>query len=65
MREFTNGKDLRNKYLHGSHDRDPEHHELDYLYFLRTLIVLLIKLRNDVILKLNYAKLKWGIPETR
>jgi|GEM_PF-2571668 len=54
MREFSDGKDLRNKYLHGSHDRDPERQKLDYLYFLRTLIVLLIKLRDDLLLKLNY-----------
>ncbi|SEN06983.1 hypothetical protein SAMN05192574_102357 [Mucilaginibacter gossypiicola] len=55
MREFSNGKDLRNKYLHGSHDREPEQQQLDYLYFLRTLIVLLIKLRDDLMLKMNHA----------
>jgi hypothetical protein len=56
MKEFSNSKDLRNKYLHGSHDRDEKHQEMDYLYFLRTLIVILIKLRDDVILKRRYFK---------
>jgi hypothetical protein len=54
MKEFSNSKDLRNKYLHGSHDRDEKHQEMDYLYFLRTLIVILIKLRDDAILKRSY-----------
>lgn len=54
MKEFSNSKDLRNKYLHGSHDRDEQRQEMDYLYFLRTLIVILIKLSDDVVLKRRY-----------
>jgi hypothetical protein len=53
MKEFSNGKDLRNKYLHGSHNRDAKQEELDYLYFLRTLILVLIKMK-DAMLKLTY-----------
>ncbi|MFI5139735.1 MAG: hypothetical protein ACHQIM_18075, partial [Sphingobacteriales bacterium] len=45
-KEFTNGKDLRNKYLHGSNKRDLQTQELDYLYFLRTFILILLKLRD-------------------
>jgi len=37
--EFSNGMDLRNKYLHGSNNRTPECQKMDYLYFLRTLIL--------------------------
>jgi hypothetical protein len=48
MKEFSNGKDLRNKYLHGSNDRDIKQQELDYLYFLRTLILIMLKLRDDM-----------------
>ena len=55
MKEFSNSKDLRNKYMHGSHDRDEKHQELDYLYFLRTLILILLKLQDDVVLKRKYA----------
>ncbi|MBS7565534.1 hypothetical protein KHS38_14065 [Mucilaginibacter sp. Bleaf8] len=49
-KEFSNGLDLRNKYLHGSHGRDIKQQEMDYLYFLRTFIVILIKLCDDVVL---------------
>jgi len=54
MKKFSNSKDLRNKYLHGSHERDEKCQEMDYLYFLRTLIVILIKLKDDVVLKRKY-----------
>lgn len=49
-KEFSNGLDLRNKYMHGSHGRDIKPQEMDYLYFLRTFIVILIKLCDDVVL---------------
>jgi hypothetical protein len=54
-KEFSNGKDLRNKYLHGSNDRDEKRQMLDYLYFLRTFILILLKLRDDVTLKKHYG----------
>ncbi|WEA01816.1 hypothetical protein [Mucilaginibacter sp. SJ] len=47
-KEFTNGKDLRNKYLHGSNNRDSAKQEMDYLYFLRTTILILLKLKDDL-----------------
>ncbi|WP_342648239.1 hypothetical protein [Mucilaginibacter sp. CSA2-8R] len=49
-REYTNGKDLRNKYLHGSNIRDEHQQRADYHYFLRTFILILLKLRDDVTL---------------
>ncbi|QEM06327.1 hypothetical protein DIU31_023425 [Mucilaginibacter rubeus] len=48
MKEFSNAKDIRNKYLHGSHDRNAKRQEFDYMYFLRTIIVILLKLRDDL-----------------
>lgn len=56
-KEFTNGMDLRNKYLHGSNNRDAKQQEMDYLYFLRTFILILLKLRDDLLLKRHYDKL--------
>ncbi|WP_345949152.1 hypothetical protein ABDD95_20110 [Mucilaginibacter sp. PAMB04274] len=53
---FSNGLDLRNKYLHGSHGRDVKRQEMDYLYFLRTFIVILIKLCDDVLLSRKYRQ---------
>lgn len=53
-KEFSNGLDLRNKYLHGSNNRTEEHQGTDYLYFLRTLILVLLKLKDDVEMKLKF-----------
>lgn len=47
-KEFSNGMDLRNKYLHGSNNRTLEVQKMDYLYFLRTLILVLLKLKDDL-----------------
>jgi hypothetical protein len=41
--------------MHGSHDRDEKHQEMAYLYFLRTLILMLLKLQDDVVLKRKYV----------
>jgi len=47
-KEFSDGMNLRNKYLHGSNNRIAEHQKMDYLYFLRTLILILLKLKDDL-----------------
>jgi len=47
-KEFSNGQDLRNKYLHGSNNRTIERQRMDYMYFLRTLILILLKLKDDL-----------------
>ncbi|WP_207427079.1 hypothetical protein [Pedobacter sp. SYSU D00535] len=52
-KEFSNGLDLRNKYLHGSNSRTSEQQEMDYLYFLRTLVLVLLKLNDDAQLKVK------------
>jgi hypothetical protein len=52
-REFTNGQDLRNKYLHGSNNRKLDVQQTDYRCFLRIVILVLLKLRDD--LELNAA----------
>lgn len=49
-KEFTNGKDLRNKYLHGSNAQDPQQQKIDSLYFLRTFVLILLKLKDDLLL---------------
>lgn len=51
MKEFSDSKDLRNKYMHGSYGQDAKQQQVDYLYFLRTTILILIKLRDDAVLK--------------
>ncbi|QEM02712.1 hypothetical protein DIU31_003975 [Mucilaginibacter rubeus] len=39
------------QYMHGSYEQDAKQQQVDYLYFLRTTILILIKLRDDAVLK--------------
>ena len=46
--EFSNGPDLRNKYLHGSQaDADDQQHFSTYITALKLLIALVIKINDD------------------
>lgn len=52
--KFVNGLDLRNKYIHGcqSNGKDSEKiHENNYFLFLKLLILLIIKINDDIIIK--------------
>lgn len=46
--EFTNGLDLRNKYAHGTNTTDAIAHESDYFLLLRILILILLKIEDDI-----------------
>lgn len=46
--KFTNGYDLRNCYAHGTHSNDEKQHELDYYIFLRIIIILVVKINDDL-----------------
>ncbi|WP_285059174.1 hypothetical protein [Pedobacter ginsengisoli] len=50
-KEFSNSLDLRNKYMHGSNNRSIDLQQQDYSYFLRVLIIILLKLQDDLELK--------------
>lgn len=50
-KEFTNGFDLRNKYLHGTNSASEEKHQQDYYLLLRMMILALLKIRDDVGMK--------------
>lgn len=45
--EFSNGIDLRNKYVHGTQSMDEEVHEQDYFTLLRILILVIIKINEE------------------
>ena len=45
--EFTNGLDLRNRYVHGTQSTDVKDHETDYFTFLRILILIIIKINEE------------------
>lgn len=55
--EFSNGLDLRNKYIHDSQaDEDDENaHYASYIISLELLMSLVIKINNDILLRDIYA----------
>jgi len=48
-KEFTNGLDLRNKYLHGSNSSSEKTQQEDYFSLLKILILVLIKIQDDLV----------------
>lgn len=56
--EFSNGLDLRNKYIHGTQPRDTWIHEQDYYIFLRILILIIIKINEEFCLAEDEGILK-------
>ncbi|NIJ45183.1 hypothetical protein FHR24_001622 [Wenyingzhuangia heitensis] len=49
---FTNGLDLRNKYVHGTNGDSELQHESNYYKLLKLLILLLIKIEDDLLIYL-------------
>jgi len=47
-KEFTNGYDLRNKYLHGTNTFSEKEHEFDYHRLLKIIILTLLKIDDDI-----------------
>lgn len=47
-KEFINGYDLRNKYLHGTNTFSEKEHEFDYHRLLKIIILTLLKLHDDI-----------------
>ena len=52
-KKFTNGYDLRNKYLHGAQSsvNDIDEHDNSYLVYLKLLILILFKIEDDLNIK--------------
>jgi hypothetical protein len=51
--EFTNGLDLRNRYLHGSNKDSDQEHKNSYLFYLKILILTLLKIEDDLMLAIS------------
>lgn len=47
-KEFTNGFDLRNKYLHGTNSHLESEHKFDYYRLLKIIILTLLKIDDDI-----------------
>lgn len=49
--KFTNGHDIRNKYLHGTNTNDEKQYELDYYLILKLFVIIVIKINDDLCIK--------------
>ncbi len=49
-KEFTNGLDLRNKYLHGTNTASEKEHEYEYYILLKLIILTLLKIEGDLVI---------------
>lgn len=49
--EFSNGLDLRNKYIHSSYSQDIQKQEADYDRLLRTMALIIMKINEEFCLK--------------
>jgi hypothetical protein len=61
-KEFTNGRNIRNKYLHGTNKGLEKTHEYEYYILLRLIILTLLKITDDLTLrdlksKVNHSQL--------
>lgn len=50
-KEYTNGFDLRNKYLHGTNSFSEDEHKFDYYMLLKVIILTLLKIEDDILTK--------------
>jgi hypothetical protein len=48
---FSNGLDLRNKYVHGSKPKNDKENSSDYLEFLLIMAMIIIKINDEFCLK--------------
>lgn len=49
--KFTNGYDIRNKYLHGTNTNDEKQYESDYHLILKLFVIIVIKINEDLCIK--------------
>lgn len=49
---FGNSLDLRNRYVHGTHSNNEDEHMNDYYIFLKILIIIIIKINDDLCLSI-------------
>ncbi|QMT16236.1 hypothetical protein H1Q58_09620 [Planococcus maritimus] len=49
--KFTNGHDIRNKYLHGTNTNDEREYEIDYYMILKLFVIIVLKINDDLCIK--------------
>lgn len=50
-KEFSNGYDLRNKYVHDTHSLDADVQERDYVEFLKIMVLIIVKINEELCLR--------------
>lgn len=53
--KFTNGYDIRNKYLHGTNSNDEKQYESDYYRILKLIVIIIIKINDDLCIKKDFV----------
>ncbi|MCT4632789.1 MAG: hypothetical protein N4A76_08635 [Firmicutes bacterium] len=48
--KFTNGYDIRNRYLHGTNGNDENQYKNDYYLILKLIIIIVLKINDDLCL---------------
>ena len=48
---YSNGYDLRNKYIHSTHSLSPEAHKNDYIELLKIMVLIIIKINEEFCLR--------------
>ncbi len=51
--EFSNGHDLRNKYIHGTHSLQPKDHKSDYIELLKIMVLIVIRINEEFCIRNN------------
>ncbi|HAT4320891.1 hypothetical protein CYK71_09245 [Clostridium perfringens] len=54
--KFTNGHDIRNRYLHGTNSNDENQYEVDYYSILKLIVIIIIKINDDLCIKKDYGR---------
>lgn len=54
--KFTNGYDLRNRYLHGTNSNDDNQYKVDYYSILKLFVIIIIKINDDLCIKEDYDR---------
>ena len=49
--EYANGLDLRNKYIHSTYPMDERTQELDYIYLLKVMVMVVLKINEEFCLR--------------
>ncbi|MEG1009495.1 MAG: hypothetical protein RSF67_06775, partial [Clostridia bacterium] len=53
--KFTNGYDIRNKYLQGTNSNDEKQYEADYYKILKLIVIIIIKINDDLCIKEDFV----------